>query len=379
MRHLVVSVDYEVFGNGSGDVSRHVVEPTKRMARICERLGVPLTVFFEAEEYLAFEANAKPLQQSLGYSPAELMREQARALARQGHDVQLHLHPEWHGARWKDGQWSLTSRCAVDELFETASEVSRYLAERTEVLQGMTGKRVVAYRAGAFSAQPGTKLLAGLAQARLLIDSSVVKGLTRQRPSGLVSQPQGKAEKAVDLVFDYRKAPSAKGPWRVKDDVSRVDPTGPIWEFPIYSVMGRRFHQLKWRRLRAKFSRNVPKDRQLQMMNQLGLRRRNPWQMLRFLCQPIPIKLDFHNLSPGELMRLIRTAPPPSEGQLDVLVLIGHTKEHVDDKSFEEFLKRVSCDSSLRVVGFNQVAELLPTAISGQSGRYAEIPLEETG
>jgi len=54
-RHVVISVDYEIFGNGEGDVRQHTVDPTNRMARLCEKYGAPLTVFFEVEEYLAFE------------------------------------------------------------------------------------------------------------------------------------------------------------------------------------------------------------------------------------------------------------------------------------------------------------------------------------
>ena len=36
-RQLLLTLDYEIFGNGSGDVRQHMVEPTERMARICER------------------------------------------------------------------------------------------------------------------------------------------------------------------------------------------------------------------------------------------------------------------------------------------------------------------------------------------------------
>jgi hypothetical protein len=50
IRKLILSVDYEIFGNGSGDVRQHVIESARRMAAICEKHGVPLAVFFELEE-----------------------------------------------------------------------------------------------------------------------------------------------------------------------------------------------------------------------------------------------------------------------------------------------------------------------------------------
>ena len=97
-RQLLLTVDHEIFGNGSGDVRRHITGPTERMARICEKFGMPLVVFFEVEEYLAFERERKKLVAAWGYEPAAEIRAQAIDLIRRGHDLQLHLHPEWVGA-----------------------------------------------------------------------------------------------------------------------------------------------------------------------------------------------------------------------------------------------------------------------------------------
>lgn len=400
MSHLILSVDYEVFGNGTGDVRQHVVEPTERMADLCRRAGVPLVVFFEVEEYLAFEKYAKPLKADLGYDPAKLVRDQVTALSRQGHDFQLHLHPEWYGAVYDQIPESGVQRAwllhpekeTVDSLFDTQEETTRYIAERKAVLEGLTGRRVQVYRAGAFSAQPGTKLLAALEANDIVIDSSVVKGLVRKRfcPSSSSNPPLRAGERArercsdpnppsvsdpplrsgeragvrcsdpnpSDLCLDYRNAPSAKGPWRVKDDVARTNAAGNVWEFPIYSVMGRRWQQLTLGRLRAKFSKNVPKGQQNRMIEQLGVRK-HPLQFLKLLCQPVPIKLDFHNVSPGKLLQMIRSAPKPENGNPDVLVLIGHTKEHIDDRPFEKLLQRIAADPNLKVVSFSDVAEMV--------------------
>jgi hypothetical protein len=349
-RFVILSVDYEIFGNGTGDVRQHVTEPAERMARLCEQHHVPLTVFFEIEEYLAFERHARELHRVLGYDPAALIREQIISFAKRGHDIQLHIHPEWYQAEFKDGHWHLSpDKHAVDDLFETQEETTRFIAERQAVIEEMLGnspcrKRVRVYRAGAFSAQPSGKLLAALAENGFLIDSSVVKGLQRSWNGG---------------GLDYRNVPCAKGPWRIKKDVAAEDPSGALWEFPIYSIPGRRYHQLTLNRLRAKFSRNVPRGQQQAMVNQLGLQRPGPLKLLKFLCQPVPIKLDFHNLSPGKLLTWIRSAPSPQNGNPDAVVLIGHTKEHIDDKAFERLLKLTATDSSLRIVSFNDVASMI--------------------
>src|SRR5690242_8295135 len=135
-RHVVVSVDYEIFGNGEGDVRQHTVDPTERMARLCEKYGAPLTVFFEVEEYLAFEKFRDALVKQLGYDPAALIRAQIIDLAKRGHDIQLHLHPQWHRADYKNGKWILErDTMTVDSLFETQEETTAFIGARKAVIE----------------------------------------------------------------------------------------------------------------------------------------------------------------------------------------------------------------------------------------------------
>ena len=346
-RQIALTVDYEVFGNGSGDPRRHMVEPTERMARICERHGAPLTVFFEAEEFLAFGREREALRAAWGYDPHAEVRAQAIDLAKRGHDLQLHLHPEWVGCSFRDGHWRLRpERPTVDSLFESAEEVSRYIGERKAVVDELleaagSTRRVSAYRCGAFCAQPGRKLLKALAEHGIVVDSSAVKGMVRE-------------DEHVRL--DFTGAPARRRHWRVSRDVADEDPDGPVLEVPIHSRMGRRIQQLTPRRLMAKFSSNVPKEKQREMVGQLGMGR-SPASVARFLAQRFPIKLDFHNMSSGQMLRWIRNAPPAPEGDLDVIVLIGHSKEHRDDRDFERFLAGVAADPDLEVVSMHDIAE----------------------
>lgn len=358
VRRVVLSVDYEIFGNGTGDVRQHVTEPTARMARLCREHDMPLTVFFETEEYLAFQREAAALKKDLGYDPALLMREQAAQLIRDGHDVQLHLHPQWVGARYEQGEWQLhPEHPTVDSLFPSQAEVTRYIGERRRALEETfqdvaPGRKVRAYRAGAFAAQPGSRLIPALAENGILIDSSVVKGMHRKSIAG-------------DL--DYRMAPANQRLWRVRRDVAEEDHAGCVWEIPIDSVMGRRLHQVTFGRLKAKFSRNVPQKRQKDMMRDLGISR-NPAQLVRFLWQPVPLKLDFHNVAPAKLTRWIKQAPAPAPGELDVVMLIGHTKEHINDRAFGELLRRLNQESSLRVSSLDEIASLIARQHPGFSG-----------
>jgi len=246
------------------------------------------------------------------------------------------------------------SKPTVDSLFETQAETDAYIAERKSALDeiiadGKPGARVTAYRAGAFSAQPGHKLITALARNDFILDTSVVHGLQRH-------------DEFVHL--DYSRAP-AKTTWRVEEDVALEQCNGPLWELPIASRPGRRFHQLTLGRLKAKFSKNVPKAQQSRLVRQLGVRK-NPVQFASFLTQRVPIKFDFHNVAPARLVRWIRDLPAPRTGDLDVVVLIGHTKEHIDDRGFEALLHSVK-DAGMGIISLSEVAGMLPP-ISGSAG-----------
>lgn len=350
-RAISLTVDYEIFGDGTGDVREHMLAPTESMARICEKFHVPLTVYFEVEEYLAFEREREALKKRFGYDPAAEIRDQIVKLARRGHDIQLHLHPEWVGCRLINGEWQLRpEQRTVDSLFATQQETTRFIGERKAVIDELLREagrpqRVTAYRAGAFCAQPGEKLLRALSHHGFVLDSSVVKGMHRRDEH---------------VAYDFSTAPAEKRHWPVSDNVAIEDGSGAIVEVPIYSRMGRRYHQITPKRITAKFSKHVPKSKQRESLEKMKVSR-NPLTFARFLLERFPTKLDFHNMTSGQMLRWIRNAPAAPARDLDVLILIGHSKEHRDDQDFERFLDGVSRDPALQVISLTELSQALLT------------------
>ena len=92
---VILTDDYEIFGNGSGDIDNCLIKPTEKLLKLCTRYEVPVTLFVDVAEYWAFleEENKGTLQE--GYKPASKIREQLIEAIKSGHDVQLHLHPQW--------------------------------------------------------------------------------------------------------------------------------------------------------------------------------------------------------------------------------------------------------------------------------------------
>ena len=64
-------------------------------------------------------------------------------------------------------------------------------------------------------------------------------------------------------------------------------------------------------------------------------------------------------MSSKQMLRWIKSAPPAPEGDLDVIVLIGHSKEHRNNGELQRFLASVAEDTELEVVSMSEVAERL--------------------
>lgn len=48
MKEIVLTLDYELFGNGKGDVFRQIVEPTKHILKIAKQHNAHLTIFLKS-------------------------------------------------------------------------------------------------------------------------------------------------------------------------------------------------------------------------------------------------------------------------------------------------------------------------------------------
>jgi hypothetical protein len=223
--HLILTVDYEVFGNGQGCVKACVTEPAARMMRMAERFHAPVTLFAEAAEFMAME-------RELGADSIREVRKQLACAVRSGHDVQLHLHPQWQGAKRRpDGQWDLAldlwrigdlEEAHVEELIAAGKGWLDDVAFANQPARGCT-----AFRAGNWCIQPSAGVVRSLRRLGFEVESTVVPGMKRS----------GDGEWS-----DFRAVPDLPF-WRVDDDVCASSPDG-LWEVPIASAKLPRAEQL---------------------------------------------------------------------------------------------------------------------------------------
>jgi hypothetical protein len=214
----LLTLDYEVFfGPRTGTVARCLIEPTEALRRVAERRGAKLVFFVDA----GFLLRLRSEQRRSPYLRAEhaAVCRQVEALARAGHEIQLHVHPHWEDTRWSEDGWRTdVSRYALQSF--APGEIREIVARYAAALRELAGPRAAyAYRAGGWVIQPFAPLREALLAAGVTIDSTVFRGGRRSGPV----QP-----------FDFRAAP-AKSRWRFDADPLREDPQGRFLEVPIAS------------------------------------------------------------------------------------------------------------------------------------------------
>lgn len=226
--HLILSVDYEVFGDGTGDVDCCVIEPAKNMMDIAERFNAPITFFVESLEFIAME------QTTATRDSVERIQKQLIKAIGKGHDVQLHLHPQWYSAKYNsEGIWQLDMkhwRIGDLEEHKTANVLRNGKYWLEALLQPIEENyRCNVFRAGGWCIQPSEKIVKGMLELGIDIDSTVAPGLYNST----------KGE-----WCDFRNAPDSPI-WRVDSDICTPTETG-ILEIPITTGKISR-----WRHLQA--------------------------------------------------------------------------------------------------------------------------------
>lgn len=176
--HLALVDDWELRGNGSGDVRELQFQPMRRLRGIYNRIGIRGSFNAEVMQQLTFRKHqdAHPQFRALADDWDEIVTETFR----QGHDIQLHVHPQWQNAEYKDGDWKLTSdwsilnypREAAHRMLEDAKTYLEQLLTRVD-----PNYRCLSFRSGAWCIAPSPHMLELLVKLGIVFDISIVAGV----------------------------------------------------------------------------------------------------------------------------------------------------------------------------------------------------------
>jgi poly-beta-1,6-N-acetyl-D-glucosamine synthase len=306
----IFTLDYEIYGDGSGSLTDLVYEPTERLREIFRRWNAPFVNFVEVAELQKIE--------TYGTDPAiDLVKKQIRALHCDGFEIGLHLHPQWCNARYEHGHWVLDYQeynlCTLPQP-RIAEIVSQGIGYLRSVL-GQPSFTPLSFRAGNWLFQPTKSAASVLAECGIRIDSSVFKG-------GLQRNHH----------LDYRNAPKQYY-WPFEEDVNQPVAGARCLEFPIHTEMVPFWRMLTAKRLGYKNSYGGTG-----IYHSFGGKLNRLIDFLRFRY---PLKLDFTRMTLSEMTSTMNGVIEPERKNPNVyrpIVVIGHSKDLVDPKTVEHFL-----------------------------------------
>lgn len=176
--YLAFVDDWELSGNGSGDAEALQFRPMRELVRIYNTHGIRGSFNAELMQQLTFRKFAG--QHAELKQLADEWDAVVQETFRQGHDVQLHIHPQWQNAQYEDGQWRLTADWSIlnyepDEAYRMLTSGKEYLENLLRAVDA--DYRCVSYRAGSWCIAPSPHMLNLLVKLGIVFDMSIVGGL----------------------------------------------------------------------------------------------------------------------------------------------------------------------------------------------------------
>lgn len=177
---ILIEDDFEIMGNGLGNVASLQYLPAHLLMNIAEEMGVKVTFMVDVAHrlFLRKYENICPnirIQARIWDETVVMMKER-------GFDVQLHLHPQWLDATYNtsDGYFYLGKKWNIG--CYAPPEQKKLISESIEYLKSLLNPvspdyNVIAFKAGSWGLQPSESLLKILSDHGIQIIVGVREGL----------------------------------------------------------------------------------------------------------------------------------------------------------------------------------------------------------
>lgn len=367
MLTICPTADYELFFGGNHLPAEEVLfEPTRKLLDVWAEFDIKGTLFPDICSVWR--------HRELGISGyADVFEAQIKDAAVSGHDIQLHLHPEWRYAGFRDGAWHFKSGTQSlhdlgfspddpDGAPELIRGGIRYLEE---LLRGNNPRyRCRAFRASGWIVQPEQALFSALLSEGIRVDASVIPGMKSGR---------------TDYVIDFRDVPD-KPMWFISPGEGlgvASERRQDLLEIPIASYRGR-FplwqHVVNQLRLRRR-AKSIPQEIRGYPVTKAGPRTNRLRRMKnKFEKLMIPRVLDIADTHESMLATLRSYLRRYECRNNDFAICFnGHPKDtydyHLEElRRFLNIVKRQYVD----IVGFQSIAEYLDRLPSVRDGASAK-------
>lgn len=357
---LVMTNDWELFGDGSGDFFEIQYEPTRKLLELANKYDAKITLMAECFQNWAHEDIAD--ENDRAKEIANAWKESIISAINSGSDVQLHLHPQWMNAEYINDKWHLDmNKWALTALSE--DEITKIISRGKNYLESILNPvkkeyACICFRAGSYCIQPSKKVIPALVKNGIKCDSSVTKGLFEEE------------------FYDFRNACSNLFPWFVEDDIIQRSPNETqLIEYPIYSVnriyseliskfnpkLGNRIsfgleiprHELEWAKKRDHIKeRRYPRHKRYYKQKET---RDLKWYMKKVVSNKF-IQLDYDYLPASLFVKLIinlyYSDTLKKYREMDVLIPViasGHIKDVPDMDNIRKILELIDSEHRERI------------------------------
>jgi len=207
----ILTFDYELFlGRKTGTLINSVVKPATIILNTLRRENAK-AIFFVDAVWLLF------LKKTAGTN-LEIISVQLREIIRQGSSVQLHIHPQWINAAWKDNITYFETFRNYNLQSFSPEEILDLFRKSIDLLEGITMKKICCFRAGGHCIEPFSHVQQAFETFNIRYDFSMAPGIYL------------KTGHAYD--YDFRGAPDLCF-YRFQDNLRHPDPDGRFCEFPL--------------------------------------------------------------------------------------------------------------------------------------------------
>lgn len=329
--NLILTFDYELFGDGTGDVFTHIIEPTNTIFDLCQKQGIKTTIFFEVLEYLKLKEEWES-GDTMGYEkdPIKAIEQQIQQAAIDSHDIQLHIHPQWHNAKYENGKWHLNlnnwrlgsfkgeNNYSIKELILDCKIALEKLIKPVK-----PDYKCIGLRAGGYNIMPSAKVYTAMFELGMKYDSSVYPG----------GYETGKLSK-----YNYYNVPTESDHWwaDANDIRNASNKEKEILEIPIFALPFAR-----WKRI---LTPSKIKSLLLRKSNAISsnakekIGKKGILEKIHFMLQLEAATWDVCMFSKSLHKKFFRHIENNLTNQRKNFVLIGHPKSLQNKRLFEDFI-----------------------------------------
>ena len=302
--NLFLTFDYELpLGGWTVSPEAALIEPTRQILALCEKLQVRAVFFVDVLSLIRFrELENDSFEQSV--------RQQLTEIVKQGHDIQLHLHPHWFTSCFENGIYKPSKNFRLADFNETeiTGMVVQGIDYLTEVAKQVDSDYTcLAFRAGGFNLENSPLIFKILAENGIRIDSSLCHGYYF----------------ASDIsTVDYTDLPNQSN-WFFENGQYKAPTTSGIYEIPIAGKGKSVFEMPTFSK--AKFYKNrMPENRGkiIHIENKLSVR-----QKLRKALSSRMLSFDNYTCSVHFLISVLNDNIKRFQRQEEInLAIISHPK-----------------------------------------------------